>query len=127
MKKRKGNLPGRYVGAHLRKHPKHPSEYVDVSAYQEKEEPAPAKFENPPVQKELELKRPGGHTGRIVGSHGIVSCTRCNNDQFEILEDQKSDEVLRCRCGSVMGPYFSLVAFANGEGHTAVNANLQPR
>ena len=126
MKKRKGHLPGRYVGAHIRKHPKYSGEYVDVAAYQEKEEPLPAKFDAVPIQKELELKHPSKIMRKITGSNGTIACKFCGNDQFELPQDKMSDEVVQCKCGNAVGPYLSLLAFANGEGHTAVNAYLKP-
>ena len=43
MRRKKGNLQGRYVSAHLRRAPKNPGEYVAVSAYQEKVEAIPSK------------------------------------------------------------------------------------
>lgn len=55
MKRKKGDLPGRYVPPHIRKHPKQPSEYVNVSDYQERVEPIPSPVECIPPQGELEL------------------------------------------------------------------------
>jgi hypothetical protein len=55
MKRKKGDLPGRYVNAHLRKWPNHPGEYVDVAAYQEKVSPAPSNTIADSPQGEFEL------------------------------------------------------------------------
>ncbi len=55
MKRRKGELPGRYVPPHIRKWPNRPSEYVNVSEYQEAVEPPPSSLEVVPPQGELEL------------------------------------------------------------------------
>jgi hypothetical protein len=43
MKKKKGELPGRYVPPHIRKWPNRPRDYLNVVAYQEKVDPIPAK------------------------------------------------------------------------------------
>jgi hypothetical protein len=58
MKRKKGDLPGRYVPGHLRKWPHRPSEYVSVSEYQELVEPAPTPVEAVPRQGELDLVDP---------------------------------------------------------------------
>jgi hypothetical protein len=55
MKKRKGDLPGRYVRRHIRKAPNRPSEYVNVSDWQESVEPIPTPMESPLLQGELEF------------------------------------------------------------------------
>jgi hypothetical protein len=55
MKRKKGDLPGRYVPPHMRKWPKDPTEYVNVAAYQERIEPQPSELQLTPVQGELEL------------------------------------------------------------------------
>jgi hypothetical protein len=55
MKRKKGDLPGRYVPPHMRKWPKDPTEYVNVAAYQERLEPQPSELQLTPVQGELEL------------------------------------------------------------------------
>jgi hypothetical protein len=55
MKRKKGDLPGRYVPPHMRKWPKNPTEYVNVTAYQERIEPEPSELQLTPVQGELEL------------------------------------------------------------------------
>lgn len=54
MKRRKGNLPGRYVPAHLRRSRYHPGEYDEVSAYQERVQPLPAKTELLPPQGDFD-------------------------------------------------------------------------
>lgn len=64
--------------------------------------------------------------GRIVGSSGQIACRNCGNDRFEIPTDEWSDNLVSCGCGQVVGPYRSLVAFADNEGHTAVNAIIKP-
>jgi len=64
MKRKRGDLPGRYVPAHLRKAPNRPSEYVSVSAYQERIEPPPSPVEPAPLQGQLELpEREGAKRG----------------------------------------------------------------
>lgn len=55
MSRRKGRLPGRFVGAHMRKHPSDRSQYVDVKAYQEHVMPEPVEKIDTPSQGELEL------------------------------------------------------------------------
>jgi hypothetical protein len=58
MKRKKGDLPGRYVPGHLRKWPHRPSEYVSVSEYQEHVEPASSPVEETPRQGELDFVDP---------------------------------------------------------------------
>ena len=55
MKRKKGDLPGRYVAPYIRKHPNQPGEYVNVSDYQERVEPIPSPVEITPPQGELEF------------------------------------------------------------------------
>jgi len=55
MKRKKGDLPGRYVPPHIRKAPKQPSEYVNVSEYQEHVEPPPSPVQSAALQGELDL------------------------------------------------------------------------
>jgi hypothetical protein len=55
MKKKKGDLPGRYVLPHIRKWPNHPERYVNVAAYQEKVDPVPSPLITVPPQGELEF------------------------------------------------------------------------
>jgi hypothetical protein len=43
MKRKKGDLPGRYVAPHIRKWPNRSRDYVNVAAYQEQVDPIPAK------------------------------------------------------------------------------------
>lgn len=62
--RRKGHLPGRYVPAHLRKHPERPWEYVDVSAYQEHTDPLPSKTSKVSKQGELDLPDASKRKGR---------------------------------------------------------------
>jgi hypothetical protein len=66
MSRKKGDLPGRVVPPHMRKKPNNPSEYVDVSGWQEHVDPIPSPLEAVPPQGELDLsilnyeqKRPG--------------------------------------------------------------------
>jgi hypothetical protein len=56
MRRRTGNLMGRYVPDHLRKWPSRSGEYVSVSAYQEKIEAFPSRKASPPQQYELNLE-----------------------------------------------------------------------
>lgn len=55
MKRKKGDLPGRFVPAHIRKAPNRGNEYVNVSAYQEQIDPPPSEHEHETHQGELEL------------------------------------------------------------------------
>jgi hypothetical protein len=55
MKRKKGDLPGRYVPPHIRKWPNRPREYVNVAAYQEQVDPIPAKTDVLPIQIELDV------------------------------------------------------------------------
>lgn len=128
MSRKRGDLPGRYVNAHIRKRPNRPSEYVDVSAYQEKVEPVPAKLESVPLQGKLDLTQSLSTDGsrRIIGIQGTIICRQCQNDLFILPQIRTSDELVRCKCGNQIGPYLSLVAFADGEAHTPVNADLKP-
>jgi len=57
MKRKKGALPGRYVPAHMRKHPLRAGEYVDVSEYQEHVEAPQTKTIEVPRQGELNLEQ----------------------------------------------------------------------
>jgi hypothetical protein len=54
MKRRRGNLPGRYVSAHLRKNPYEPGQYIDVAAYQERITPTPSPTELVSPQADFE-------------------------------------------------------------------------
>src|SRR5579872_4988448 len=56
MRRRKGNLMGRYVSAHLRKSRSRPGEYDAVSAYQERVKATPSKTISPPLQYELNFE-----------------------------------------------------------------------
>jgi hypothetical protein len=62
MKRKRGNLPGRYVPAHLRRSRYHPGEYDEVSAYQERTQPPPSK---------TELLRPQGDFESLWHSAGL--------------------------------------------------------
>jgi hypothetical protein len=53
MKRRKGDLPGRYVPPHIRKWPNKPYEYLNIAAYQEHVEPIPAESTTLPLQMEF--------------------------------------------------------------------------
>jgi hypothetical protein len=55
MKRKKGDLPGRYVPPHIRKWPLRPSKYVNVDAYQEHVDPLPSKRDGPPPQLEFDF------------------------------------------------------------------------
>jgi hypothetical protein len=58
MKRKKGDLPGRYVPPHIRRRPNHRSEYVNVAAYQEHVDPPPAQTDILPPQMELDFPDP---------------------------------------------------------------------
>jgi len=58
MKRKKGDLLGRYVPPYVRKWPGRPGEYVDVSEYQDSVDPPPAPLEAVPRQGELDLGLP---------------------------------------------------------------------
>jgi hypothetical protein len=60
----------------------------------------------------------------IFGSAGTIACLTCNATKFELPTDRSRDDLVSCRCGETLGPYLSLVAFANGEAHTPVNATI---
>jgi hypothetical protein len=62
MGRKKGDLPGRYVPPHMRKRPHKPSEYVDVSGWQENVAPTPSDLEAVPPQGELDLSIPNSDT-----------------------------------------------------------------
>jgi hypothetical protein len=55
MKKRKGELPGRYVPPHIRKWPNRPRDYLNVTAYQERVDPIPAETDVLPPQMEFDF------------------------------------------------------------------------
>lgn len=55
MPRKMGDLPGRYVLPYVRSLPNQPSEYSNVSGYQERVEPNPSPLESVPPQGELEL------------------------------------------------------------------------
>lgn len=55
MKRKKGDLPGRYVPPHIRRAPNRPSDYVNVSEYQERVDPTPSPLQPLQVQGELDL------------------------------------------------------------------------
>jgi hypothetical protein len=55
MKRKKGELPGRYVPPYIRKWPNRHSDYVNVGAYQEQIEPIPAKTDVLPPQIEFDF------------------------------------------------------------------------
>jgi hypothetical protein len=59
-RKRKGDLLGRYVHPHVRHAPNRPSEYVNVSEYQEKTDPRLSPVELVPAQGEFDFSRPPG-------------------------------------------------------------------
>jgi hypothetical protein len=55
MKRKKGDLPGRYVPPHIRKWPNQPRDYVNVAAYQEQVDPIPADTDVLPPQTEFDF------------------------------------------------------------------------
>jgi hypothetical protein len=61
---KKGDLPGRYVPAHVRKWPYRPNKGVNVRAYQETIEPIPSPVESVPRQGELDLGIPPELAGK---------------------------------------------------------------
>jgi hypothetical protein len=60
----------------------------------------------------------------IRGSAGLIACTTCGQTSFEIPRNETGDPLITCTCGHLLGPIFSLRAFANDETHTLVNAKL---
>jgi hypothetical protein len=60
MKKKQGDLPGRYVPPYTRRWPGRPGEYIEVSDYQDNTDPPPAPLEAVPRQGELDLQMPPG-------------------------------------------------------------------
>jgi hypothetical protein len=59
---------------------------------------------------------------RIKGTKGAVFCPDCGKSQFRLPQDESSDSIIRCECGTELGPIFSLRALANEEPHTGVYA-----
>jgi hypothetical protein len=57
-RKKKGDLPGRYVPPHIRKWPRRPWEYTNVAAYQEHVDPIPAETDAHPPQLEFNFRQP---------------------------------------------------------------------
>lgn len=55
MKRKKGDLPGRFVPAHIRKAPNRPNEYINVCSYQEQIDPPPSEYEREAPQGEFDL------------------------------------------------------------------------
>jgi hypothetical protein len=55
MRRKPGDLPGRYVPPHIRKWPNRPREYVNVAEYQEHVEPPPSPVQPATLQGELDL------------------------------------------------------------------------
>ena len=55
MGRKKGDLPGRFVNAYLRKNPRQPREYVNVAEYQERVEVNPSKIAMVDPQGKLDL------------------------------------------------------------------------
>jgi hypothetical protein len=55
MGRKKGDLPGRFVNAHIRKNPNQPREYVNVAEYQERVEATPSKLAPVDPQGKLDL------------------------------------------------------------------------
>lgn len=55
MKRKKGDLPGRYVPPHIRRWPHRLGDYVNVAEYQERVEPTPSPLQPLQVQGELDL------------------------------------------------------------------------
>lgn len=62
--------------------------------------------------------------GSIAGQRGFVTCLTCCSTKFELPLDRSRDDLVGCRCGETLGPYLSLVAFADSEAHTPVNARV---
>jgi hypothetical protein len=54
--RKKGDLPGRFVNAYLRKNPHQPGEYVNVAEYQERVEANLSKLELADPQGKLDLE-----------------------------------------------------------------------
>jgi hypothetical protein len=55
MKRKKGDLPGRFVPAHIRKAQNRPNKYINVCAYQEQIDPPPSEYDCEAPQGELDL------------------------------------------------------------------------
>jgi hypothetical protein len=56
MRRSKGDLPGRFVNAYIRKWPNRHGEYLDVAAYQERMQPPPSEQQIASLQGELDLQ-----------------------------------------------------------------------
>lgn len=61
----------------------------------------------------------------IRGSAGLVVCENCAQSRFDIPADESGDPLIKCRCGIILGPIFSLRAFSNEEAHTIVRAKIK--
>lgn len=55
----------------------------------------------------------------------MVACNGCGNVVFELPTEAARNSLIRCQCGRIVGPYRSLLAFADNDPHTSVNASLQ--
>lgn len=90
--KRRGRLlPGRYVRAHLRRHPKDHDEFVSVAAYQERIDPTPSDYEGAKRQQEFNFEIAARHEGDL-----------CECGNFAMV---RSGTVLKCMtCGKTTKP-----------------------
>jgi hypothetical protein len=57
----------------------------------------------------------------------LASCATCGNTIFDVPDTKAFDPVIECPCGNAVGPYLSILAYANGEARTSVNARLLRR
>lgn len=90
--RKRGNLPGRYVSAHLRRWPERREEYVSVRAYQERIEPPPSDTTAVFKQSEMNLEPNVGSAKRYEGD----LCPQCLN--FTLVRNGTS---LKCdTCGN---------------------------
>ena len=61
--------------------------------------------------------------GTIIGN---IKCPTCGNTVFELPDDDSDRPIVKCRCGTVLGPFGDLKAFAKNEPHTGINAKIEP-
>ena len=62
---------------------------------------------------------------KINGSAGIIFCPNCKREEFDLPKSDAGDPLVKCICGKLLGPIFSLRAKADGLTHTSVNAELK--
>lgn len=56
---------------------------------------------------------------------GEMKCLVCGNSVFRVPDEVADDPIIKCKCGAVLGPLYSLKAKATGSAHTPVNATAE--